>query len=109
MIAGDMQGFPKRNEIIAYVLAILPFVISFTSITTRNGRVTSYADYADVLLGGILLVIAIRNNVYIREGEPKYKIIRIIIMIVLILLALFHIAGGLGFLIALPPPLGFGA
>ncbi|MBE2183057.1 MAG: hypothetical protein IAE89_06500 [Anaerolineae bacterium] len=109
MVAGDMQGFPKRNEIIAYVVAVLPFVISFTSITTVNGRVTSYADFADVILGGILLVIALRNSIFIREGEPKYKIIRIVLMIVLILLALFHIAGGLGFLVSLPPPLGFGA
>lgn len=108
MVSGDMQGFPKRNEIIAYIVAIIPLFINFASYTSVNGRVTSYRDLADVVWGGILLFLVFINRVYITGGEPKYKLIRIILAVVLALVAIFHIASGLGLLISLPPPLGFG-
>lgn len=107
MTAGDMQGFPKRQEIIAYILAILPLFISFSSITTVNGQVTSYADYADVVLGAILLVVNFKCMAYINQGEPQYKVIRIILTVILFGLAVLYIAQGLGLLVNLPPPLGW--
>lgn len=107
MVAGDMQGFPKRREIIAYVLAILPLFINFRSLTTINGQVTSYTDFADVILGVILFAVNFKCIEYIKQGEPKYKVIRIILTVILFGLAILYILQGLGFLVRLPPPLGW--
>ncbi len=42
-------------------------------------------------------------------GEPKYKVIRIVLTVVLVLAGIFHIASGPGLLITLPPLPGFGS
>ena len=73
-----------------------------------NGRVTSYSDMA-MSRGAALVFVAFRNTIFIREGEAKYKTIRIILTAVLLLVAAFHIASGLGLLVSLPAPFGYGS
>lgn len=104
----DKVGFPHRREIIAMVLAVVPFFIGLTSYATFNGRVTSYSDFLDVVLGIALLVLTFNNRVFITKGEEKYKLIRTVLFVVLIIVAAFHIASGLGLLFTLPYPLGYG-
>lgn len=107
--AADKIGFPHRREITAYILAIAPFFLNFYSYSTVNGRVTSYTDFIDVALGIALAFVTINNRVFITEGEAKYKTIRIVLTVVLLVVAAYHILGGLGLLISLPYPLGYGS
>jgi hypothetical protein len=109
LTTADRVGFPHRREITAIVLAIVPFILNFYSISTVNGRVTSYSDFADVILGAALVLVTLRNTIFIREGEAKYKTIRIVLTAVLLLVAAFHIASGLGLLVSLPAPFGYGS
>lgn len=109
LTTADRVGFPHRREITAIILAIVPFILNAYSISTVNGRVTSYSDFADVIIGIALVFAVFRNSIFIREGEAKYKTIRIILSIVLLLVAAFHIASGLGLLVSLPAPFGFGS
>lgn len=109
LTTADRVGFPHRREITAIILAIVPFLVNAYTISTVNGRVTSYSDFADVVIGAALVFVAFRNTIFIREGEAKYKTIRIILTGVLLLVAAFHIASGLGLLVSLPAPLGFGS
>ena len=109
LTTADRVGFPHRREITAIVLAIVPFILNFYSISTVNGRVTSYSDFADVILGAALVLVTLRNTIFIREGEAKYKAIRIVLTAVLLLVAAFHIASGLGLLVSLPAPFGYGS
>ncbi|WP_214405112.1 hypothetical protein [Pseudonocardia lacus] len=104
----DRVRFPHRREIAAYVLAAVPFVVDVTSTVTVNGRVTSYSDIADIVLGVALVVVVVANRVFIVEGERRYRAARIAIAVVLLLVAAFHVAGGGGLLVDLPAPLGFG-
>jgi hypothetical protein len=108
LTTADRVGFPHRREWTAIVLAIVPFFLNFYATTTVNGRLTSYTDFADVAVGGVLMFYTFRNTVFIREGEAKYKTIRIALTVVLVTLAAFHILSGLGLLINLPYPLGYG-
>lgn len=105
----DRVGFPHRREIAAIILAIVPFILDFSQTFRVNGRVTSYSDFADVILGVVLVFVVFRNRVFILEGEAKYKMVRIILGVVLLLVAAFHIASGLGLLVSLPAPFGFGS
>lgn len=109
LTTADRVGFPHRREITTIILAIAPLIVNFYSISTVNGRVTSTSDFADVVLGAILAFLTLRNTVFIREGEAKYKMIRIVLTVVLLLAAAFHIASGLGLLVSLPYPLGYGS
>lgn len=109
LTTADRVGFPHRREIVTLVLAIVPFIVNAYSITTVNGRITSYSDFADVVIGAALVLSVLRNTVFIREGEAKYKTIRIILTGVLLLVAAFHIASGLGLLVSLPAPFGYGS
>lgn len=109
LTTADRVGFPHRREITAIILAVVPFILNFSQTMRVNGRVTSYSDFADVVLGAALVLVVFRNTVFIREGEAKYKTIRIILTGVLLLVAAFHIASGLGLLISLPAPFGYGS
>lgn len=109
LTTADRVGFPHRREITAFILAVVPFFVNFYQISRVNGRVTSYSDFADVILGAILAYVAFNNTVFIREGEAKYKTIRIVLTVVLLLVAAFHIASGLGLLVSLPAPFGYGS
>ncbi len=108
LTVADKVGFPHRREIIMYVLAVVPFIVHFSSVNTVNGRIISYSDFADVVLGAVLLVLVFRNRVFINEGEEKYKLIRTVLFVVLLIVGAYHIASGLGLLIDLPYPLGYG-
>ena len=105
----DRVKFPQRREIIAIVLAVVPFLFNLYSHNIINGRVTGRTEISDVILGAALVYVAFRNTIFIREGEAKYKTIRIILTAVLLLIAAFHIASGLGLLISLPAPFGYGS
>jgi hypothetical protein len=109
LTTADRVGFPHRREITAIILAIVPFIVNAYTISTVNNRVTSYSDFADVVLGAALVFVVFRNTIFIREGEAKYKTIRIVLTGVLLLVAAFHIASGLGLLVSLPAPFGFGS
>jgi hypothetical protein len=105
----DRVRFPQRGEIIAIVLAVVPFAFSVYSVNIINGRITGRSEISDVILGIALIFVVWRNTFFIREGEAKYKVIRIILTAVLFALAAFHIASGLGLLVSLPYPFGYGA
>jgi hypothetical protein len=109
LTTADRVGFPHRREITAIILAIVPFILNVSQTFRVNSRVTNYSDFADVVLGAALVFVAFRNTIFIREGEAKYKTIRIILTGVLLLVAVFHIASGLGLLISLPAPFGYGS
>lgn len=109
LTTADRVGFPHRREITAIILAIVPLVLNFSQTMRFNGRVTSYSDFADVILGAVLVYVTFNNTIFIREGEAKYKTIRIVLTAVLLLVAAFHIASGLGLLVSLPAPFGFGS
>ncbi|NOG50399.1 MAG: hypothetical protein HND48_13965 [Chloroflexi bacterium] len=64
----DKIGFPHRREIVAVVVAVLPFILNFYSVSTVNGRITSYSDFADIVLGAIVLYLTFNNRVFITEG-----------------------------------------
>lgn len=104
LTTADRVGFPHRREITAIILAIVPLVLNFSQTMRFNGRVTSYSDFADVILGAVLVYVTFNNTIFIREGEAKYKTIRIVLTAVLLLVAAFHIASGLGLLVSLPAP-----
>jgi hypothetical protein len=105
----DRVRFPHPREITAYVLAVAPFLLNVTSTVTVDGRVTSYTDLADIGLGIALLVAVVANRVFIVEGERRFRAARIALAVVLVLLAAFHICSGLGLLVELPAPIGFGS
>lgn len=109
LTTADRVGFPHRREITAIILAIVPLFVDFSQTFRVNSRVTSYSDFADVVLGAALLFVAFNNTVFIREGEARYKTIRIVLTAVLLLVAAFHIASGLGLLVSLPAPFGYGS
>ena len=109
LTTADRVGFPHRREITAIILAIVPFIVNAYSINRVNGRVTSYTDISDVIIGVVLVLIVFRNRVFILEGEAKYRTIRVILSVILLLVAAFHIASGLGLLVSLPAPFGFGS
>jgi hypothetical protein len=109
LTTADRVGFPHRREISAIILAVVPFIVNASQTMRVNGRITSYSDFADVILGAALVLVVYNNTIFIGEGEAKYKTIRIVLSVVLLLVAAFHIASGLGLLISLPAPLGFGS
>ena len=109
LTTADRVGFPHRREITAIILAIVPFIVNAYSINRVNGRVTSYTDISDVIIGVVLVLIVFRNRVFILEGEAKYRTIRVILSVILLLVAAFHIASGLGLLVSLPAPFGYGS
>lgn len=103
------DSFPNRYEWVAIVCAVLPFFITLGVTRSSGENIAIPIDPADILLGGFLIWRVWQNLIFIREGEAKYKTIRIILTAVLLLVAAFHIASGLGLLISLPAPLGFGS
>ncbi len=105
--AADKVGFPHRREIVAVVVAIVPFFLSFYSISTINGEVTSYSDVVDIVLGAAVLYLVFNNRVFIAEGEAQYKVIRIVLTIALLVIGVFHLLSGAGLLVNLPYPLGY--
>ncbi|KXK48881.1 MAG: hypothetical protein UZ13_03418 [Chloroflexi bacterium OLB13] len=107
--AADKIGFPHRREIVAVVVAVLPFILNFYSVSTVNGRITSYSDFADIVLGAIVLYLTFNNRVFITEGEAKYKVIRIVLTVALVIVGVFHVLSGAGLLVNLPYPLGYGS
>ena len=109
LTTGERIKFPQRREIIGIVLAIVPFLFNLYSHNIINGRVTGRTEISDFFLGVALVFVVWRNTVFIREGEAKYKTIRIALSIVLLLVAAFHIASGLGLLVSLPAPFGYGS
>jgi hypothetical protein len=109
LTTADRVGFPHRREITAIILAAVPFALNVSQTFRVNGRVTNYSDFADVIVGAVLVFVTLRNSIFIREGEAKYKTIRIVLTAVLLLVAAFHVASGLGLLISLPAPFGFGS
>ena len=109
LTTADRVGFPHRREISAIILAIVPLILNVSETIRVNGRVTGYSDFADVIIGVALVLVVFRNSIFIREGEAKYKTIRIILSIVLLLIAAFHIASGFGLLVSLPAPFGYGS
>jgi hypothetical protein len=93
----DNRSFPQQSEIIAAVVAFLPFICSMSSYNYEmvNGRVTefSYLDIADVVLGIAAILLGL-FNIRLLSIPPRHY--RIALLIVVLLLSAFQIARGLG-------------
>lgn len=95
----DQIRFPLPGEIAAVVLAIAPQIVHLVESTTINGRVTSYTDYADIVLGFILLLVTVGNFTALTRTDARFKAVRLVITAVMLVLAAFHIANGGGLLV----------
>lgn len=91
--------FPLPGEIAAVILAIAPLIVNLVESTSANGRVTSYTDYADIVLGFILLLVTFGNFTALVRSEARYKTVRLVITGLMFILSAVHIASGGGLLV----------
>ena len=91
--------FPLPGEIAAVVLAIAPLIVNLVEATSVNGRVTSYTDYADIVLGFVLLFVTFGNFTALVRSEAHYKSVRLVVTGLMFVLAAVHIAAGGGLLV----------
>jgi hypothetical protein len=94
----EQVRFPLPGEIAAIVLAIAPLIVNLGESTIVNGRVTSYTDYADILLGFILLFVTFGNFTALVRSEAHYKTVRLVVTGLMFVMAGVHIASGGGLL-----------
>lgn len=96
--AHDVDRFlsPRRRDAIALLLAVLPQIIHLRVFTAVNGRLTSYADFADIVLGIVLMIFIASGRGHIAASTGTMKTIRIVMSVALALLAVFYIATGSG-------------
>lgn len=99
---GPTVSVPDRNEIIAFVLGIVPFVCNFSTstTTTRNGQVTSHqeTDFIALAAGAIVMLMAAASFRLLGRTANEDRIKRIGIIVVLVALGAFQILRGLGVL-----------
>jgi hypothetical protein len=94
----DQIRFPLPGEIAAVVLAIAPLFVNLVETITVNGRVTSSTDYADIVLGFVLLAVAFGNFTALVRSEAIYKATRLAVAALMFVVAAVHIAAGGGLL-----------
>jgi hypothetical protein len=92
----DQIRFPLPGEIAAVVLAIAPLVVNLVESITINGRITRYTDYADIVLGFVLLFVAFGNFTTLVRSEARYKTIRLVVTGLMFVMSAVHIAAGGG-------------
>lgn len=97
--AYDHSAFPLLRAVAALVLAIAPLFINIGYTTSFNGRVTSYADFADVVLGLVLLMLAINTLSLSALSGSRYKTAGFVVMTLLALTAVAHVISGSGLLV----------
>lgn len=56
-----------------------------------------------------MLYLTFNNRVFIAEGEAKYRVLRVVLTIALLVIGVFHILSGAGLLLNFPYPLGYGS
>lgn len=95
----DQRKFLLPREIATVVLAIMPLFINIGYATHVNGRLTSYADFADVALGLILVFASFGNFTAIMTSETRFKAVRLAVSALLFVAAAAYIASGGGMLV----------
>ena len=95
----DEIRFPLPGEIAAAILAIAPLLVNVVETITINGRVASTTDYADIVLGFILLFVTFGNFTALVRSEARYKTIRLAVTGLMFIMAAVHIAAGGGLLV----------
>lgn len=97
--AYDHSTFPLPRTIAAVLLAIAPLLINIGYSTYTNGRLTSYADFADVALGLLLLTLAANTLSSIAQSNVRFKAVGLVVMTVLAVTAVAHMVSGFGLLL----------
>jgi Tol biopolymer transport system component len=93
-------GFPHRTEVIAVVVALLPFVVSFASYSysTTNGQITEfhYSDPAAIVLGLIAVAVALSNLRLLGQSQPGQTALHVIALVAVLLLGGYDVLHGFG-------------
>lgn len=94
--------FPALHEIIAFILALLPFVIAFPTVhIERNFDGTlatfSYLEPVAVSLGAFACILVFGNVLILNQATPRDRRLHIAAMAVIIAIGLFQLIRGLGF------------
>lgn len=97
--AYDHSTFPLPRTIAAALLAIAPLLINIGYSTYTNGRLTGYADFADVALGFLLLTLAVNTLSSLAQSSVRYKAIGLVVMAALAVTAVVHMISGFGLLV----------
>lgn len=92
----DQIRFPLPGEIAAVVLAVAPLFVNLVESISVNGRITSYIDYADILLGFVLLFVTFGNFTTLVRSETRYKTVRLVVTALMFVMSAVHIAAGGG-------------
>ena len=95
----DQRTYSLPRDIATVLLAIAPLFINIGYATRLNGRLTSYADFADVALGFLLLMLTVNTLSLIARSDVPFKAVRLVVTVMLAVAAVAHIVSGFGLLI----------
>ncbi len=96
------RDFPNKNEILALLLAFLPFICNFSETTreTVNGRVVneSTIDYADIILGALAVLagLALARLFPTYSADTRLKHTGIFLLVIAV--GIFQVVRGAGML-----------